>query len=148
MRTLFASLVLSTCLASGAVAAELAPAANGYHKQKVVYHINDAQVASMALRYVQNHIKALGAGNADIVVVTHGRGIDFLLDGWKGADGKSLDTVIHDLATQGVRFNVCNNTLTGRNIDPDQVNMNAEVVPSGVATLGELQLQGYVYIKP
>jgi intracellular sulfur oxidation DsrE/DsrF family protein len=26
--------------------------------------------------------------------------------------------------------------------------MNAVIVPSGVATVGELQLKGYVYIKP
>lgn len=150
MRILLALMMLAaTYLVPGnANAAELIPASNGYHKQRVVYHLNDDQAAGMALRYVQNHINALGSGNADIVVVTHGKGIDFLLDGWKDADGKSLETMIHDLATQGVRFAVCRNTLVGRNIDPGMVNMNAEVVPSGVATLGELQLQGYLYIKP
>lgn len=148
MRTLFAALILSMSFAASVMAAELVPAANGYHKQKVVYHVNDVQVAPAALRNIQNHINALGAGNAEIVVVTHGKGIDFLVEGWKGADGKSLDAMIHSLAAQGVRFAVCKNTLTGRNINPDQLNMNAEIVPSGVATVAELQLQGYAYIKP
>jgi intracellular sulfur oxidation DsrE/DsrF family protein len=141
-------LFLSSLGFAGANAAELIPASNGYHKQRVVYHINDAGVAGTALRNIQNHINAVGAGNADIVVVTHGKGIDFLLEDWKDADGKSYESRIHELSTQGVSFQVCNNTLVGRKIDAAKVNMNAEVVPSGVATVGELQLQGYVYIKP
>lgn len=148
MRCLLTSLTLAVGLVTGVSAAELVPAANGYHKQKVVYHINDARVAPMALRNIQNHINALGPGGAEIVVVTHGPGIDFLLDGWTGPDGRSLDTMVHDLATQGVRFDVCNNTLNGRRLDLGQVNLNAEVVPSGVATVAELQLQGYVYVRP
>ncbi|MCK9531050.1 MAG: DsrE family protein [Gammaproteobacteria bacterium] len=149
MRKAVAVLALMASMdVAGVNAAELIPAANGYHKQKVVYHINDAQVSGMALRNIQNHINAVGAGNADVVVVTHGPGIDFLLDGWKDAKGNSHDTMIHDLSTQGVAFKVCNNTLVGRKIDPDMVNMNADVVPSGVATVAELQLNGFVYIKP
>lgn len=149
MRKAVAVLALMASMGvAGVNAAELIPAANGYHKQKVVYHINDAQVSGMALRNIQNHINAVGAGNAEIVVVTHGAGIDFLLEGWKDAKGHSHDTMIHDLSAQGVQFKVCNNTLNGRKIDASTVNMNAEVVPSGVATVGELQLSGFVYIKP
>jgi len=142
---LAAGLMLAGCAASGD---KLAAAENGYHKQKVVYHINDSAVAAVALRNVQNHINALGAGNAEVVVVTHGKGIDFLLEDWKDSAGKSQGDMVQDLANQGVVFNVCRNTLTGRNIDENKVNMNAVIVPSGVATVGELQLRGYVYIKP
>jgi intracellular sulfur oxidation DsrE/DsrF family protein len=119
-----------------------------YHKQKVVYHINDAQTAGMALRNVQNHINAVGEGNAEIVVVTHGAGIDFLLDDWKDTNGKSYDSEVQELANRGVKFDVCRNTLKGRKLGEDKINMNATVVPSGVATLGELQMQGFVYVKP
>lgn len=139
------SLMLTGCAASGD---KMAAAENGYHKQKVVYHINDSAVAAVALRNVQNHISALGTGNAEIVVVTHGKGIDFLLEDWTDAQGKSQGDMVQDLANQGVVFNVCRNTLTGRKIDENQVNMNAVIVPSGVATVGELQLRGYVYVKP
>lgn len=139
------SLLLAGCAASGD---RMAAAENGYHKQKVVYHINDSAVAPVALRNVQNHINALGAGNAEIVVVTHGKGIDFLLEDWKDSAGKSQGDMVQDLANQGVVFNVCRNTLTGRKIDENKVNMNAVIVPSGVATVGELQVRGYVYVKP
>lgn len=140
-----ASLLAAGCAGSGS---KMESAENGYHKQKVVYHINDSAVAGVALRNVQNHINALGADNAEIVVVTHGKGIDFLLEGWKDGAGKSLDDMVQDLANQGVVFNVCRNTLTGRKIDENQLNMNAVIVPSGVATVAELQLHGYVYVKP
>lgn len=139
------SLLLAGCAASGD---RMAAAENGYHKQKVVYHINDSAVAPVALRNVQNHINALGTGNAEIVVVTHGKGIDFLLEDWKDSAGKSQGDMVQDLANQGVVFNVCRNTLTGRKIDENKVNMNAVIVPSGVATVGELQVRGYVYVKP
>ncbi len=139
------SLLLFACAAPGD---KQAAAENGYHKQKVVYHINDSAVAAAALRNVQNHINALGAGNAEIVVVTHGKGIDFLLEDWRDSKGKSQGDMVQDLANQGVKFNVCRNTLIGRKLDENAVNMNAVIVPSGVATVGELQLRGYVYLKP
>lgn len=97
MRTLFAALELR-CKRYGR---RSRAAANGYHKQKVVYHVNDVQVAPAALRNIQNHINAVGEGNAEIMVVTHGKGIDFLVESWKGADGRSLDAMVYSLATQG-----------------------------------------------
>ncbi len=124
------------------------PAENGYHTQKVVYHINDAEGAGAALRNVANHLNAVGEKNVEIIVVTHGKGIDFLLEGWADKAGKSYEETVQGLANRGVKFEVCNNTLRGRKIDAEKVSMNAKVVPSGVATLGELQQQGYAYIKP
>ena len=47
-----------------------------------------------------------------------------------------------------MQFQVCANTLRGRKIEEDKVNLNAKVVPSGVATVAELQQQGYAYVKP
>lgn len=129
-------------------AADRKPASNGYMTQKVVYHINDAEVAGAALRNIQNHLDAVGDENVSIVVVTHGKGIDFLLDGWKDSHGKSYEDPVHALANRGVKFDVCANTLKGRNIDQNKLNMNATIVPSGVATIAELEHQGYVYIKP
>lgn len=139
------SLAVTGCASSGN---RMESAENGYHKQKVVYHINDSAVAGVALRNVQNHINAVGASNAEIIVVTHGKGIDFLLEDWKDSAGKSQGDMVQDLANQGVKFNVCRNTLNGRKLDENAVNMNAVIVPSGVATVGELQLRGYVYVKP
>lgn len=140
--------LLTTAYLSADERTPAATAENGYHKQKVVYHINDSANAGVALRNVQNHINALGAGNAEIVVVTHGKGIDFLLEDWKDGAGNTHVGMVQNLAHQGVTFNVCRNTLVSRKIDENQLNMNAVIVPSGVATVGELQVRGYVYVKP
>lgn len=119
-----------------------------YHNQKVVYHLNDVQVAEPVLKNVQNHINSVGAEKLELAVVVHGKGIDFLLDEWKDAEGKSHGDTVRALTAQGVKFMICGNTLRGRNIGREKVNPAAMIVPSGVATLAELQMRGYAYIKP
>lgn len=123
-------------------------AKNGYHLQKVVYHFNNAEKANAGLHNIMNHLNAVGEKNTRIVVVTHGKGIDFLLDGWKDKSGKSYEGLVQELANRGVRFDVCANTLSGRKIDKNRVNLVAKIVPSGVATVAELQQEGYAYVKP
>ena len=114
---------------------------------KTVYHVNDSTVATAAMNNVKNH---LGADpTAKISVVTHGKGIDFLLDGAADKDGNPYNIKVEELLAKGVDFRVCNNTLVSRKIDPKTVLSGAIIVPSGVAELGKLQsAQGYVYIKP
>ena len=114
--------------------------------EKVVYHINDASVARVAMRNIENHLKA--SPNAKIVVVTHGKGIDFLLN--DAADDKgAFAPQVAGLKEKGVTFDVCRNTLKSRKLDDSAVIMEAQVVPSGVAEIGKLQSKsGYVYLKP
>ncbi|WP_273029206.1 DsrE family protein [Massilia timonae] len=115
--------------------------------EKVVYHISDASNAMQALGNIRNHLNA--SPNASIVVVTHGAGIDFLLEDAKDKNGNPYDAVVQELANRKVQFRVCNNTLEGRKIDRKRVLPEATVVPSGVAEVARLQSQeGYAYIKP
>ena len=114
---------------------------------KVVYHINDSAVAGVAMNNIKNHLGA-DAG-AKIIVVTHGKGIDFLLDGAVDAKGNPFNINVEELQAKGVEFRVCNNTLVGRKIDPKTVLPGAKIVPSGVAELAKVQAkEGYVYVKP
>ena len=114
---------------------------------KTVYHVNDSTVAGVAMNNVKNHMGA--DPTAKIVIVTHGKGIDFLLDGAADAKGNPFNINVEELMAKGVEFRVCNNTLVSRKIDPKTVLPGAKIVPSGVAELGKLQSdQGYVYIKP
>lgn len=114
---------------------------------KTVYHINNSDVAAVAMNNVNNH---LGADpGAKITIVTHGKGIDFLLDGAADKNGNPFNIKVEELMAKGVDFRVCNNTLVSRKIDPKTVLPGAKIVPSGVAELGKLQnAEGYVYIKP
>lgn len=114
---------------------------------KTVYHINDSAVAGVAMNNAKNHLNA--DPSAKITFVTHGKGIDFLLDGAADKNGNPYNINVEELIAKGVDFRVCNNTLVGRKIDPKTVLPGAKIVPSGVAELGKLQSeQGYVYIKP
>ena len=115
---------------------------------KVVYHLNEGIAqASRAMGNIRNHLAA--DPNAQITVVSHGPGIDFLLDGATNAAGQSFAGTIGDLASKGVQFKVCNNTLETRKIAKDRVVMEASVVPSGVAEVAVLQAKsGFVYLRP
>lgn len=115
---------------------------------KVVYHLNQGlDQASDALRNIRNHLAA--DPTAKIAVVTHARGIDFLLEGARDKNGNPFEVAVEELAARGVEFKVCNNTLVSRNIDKAKVLPQATIVPSGVAEIGRLQAQaGYVYLKP
>jgi intracellular sulfur oxidation DsrE/DsrF family protein len=103
--------------------------------------------AAAILGNVRNHLNA--DATAKIVVVTHGAGIDFLLDGAKDSKGREFSGMVSDLSSKGVQFRVCNNTLTSRNIDASKVSMEAKIVPSGVSEIARLQAkEGFVYLKP
>lgn len=116
-------------------------------QEKVVYHVNDSAVARTAMRNIQNHLNA--NPDAKIVVVTHGKGIDFLLNEAKDEKGEPYWPQVAGLKDRGVEFRVCRNTLTSRGLDDKAVIMDATVVPSGVAEIGRLQAkEGYVYLKP
>jgi len=137
--------------------------AEGYGKQKVVYHINydNPKKQGGALRNVQNHINAVGKENLDLKIVLHGNGLSLLvrpealkrLPKFKhaNADNKMVSK-IDNLKDQGVAFEVCANTVKGRKVDIygdlHDVDEKKDIVPSGVAELAHLQAQGYSYIKP
>lgn len=115
---------------------------------KVVYHLSAGiEQASNAMRNIRNHLNA--DPKAKIVVVSHGPGIDFLLEGAKDARGQGFEGAIGDLASKGVEFRVCNNTLVARKLDKSKVAMEAKIVDSGVAEVARLQMhERYAYLRP
>ncbi len=115
---------------------------------KVVYHMSEGiPQASRAVNNIRNHLAA--DPKAKIVVVAHGLGIDFLLQGAVNQMDQPYAGAIGDLAARGVEFRVCNNTLVSRKIDASKLVLEATVVPSGVSEVATLQAkQGYVYLRP
>ena len=123
-------------------------AKNGFKSQKVVYHVNNINKAFGALRNVKNHLNALGDKNANIIVVTHSSGAFTLVDGAQDKRGRSFESTVQQLSNRGVRFEICANTIRGKKIDKNKINLNAHITPSGVARVADLQQQGYIYVKP
>lgn len=146
---------LGALLASATVTNVTLPAAaqDRYGDQKVVYHINydggeSGKKYRGALTNVQNHISAVGKDHIQVKVVLHGDGVYLLRD---ALSDQKLQSTVTSLKTQNVQFVVCNNTLTGRKIDPGSDLFEVfedDIVPSGVAELSYLQDQGYTYVKP
>ena len=114
---------------------------------KVVYHMSEGiPQASRGLNNIRNHLAA--DPSAKIVVVTHGLGIDFLLQGATNQMEQPFAGAISDLANRGVEFRVCNNTLVSRKLEADKLVMEAKVVPSGVAEVATMQAKhGFVYLR-
>ena len=132
-----------------ALVAALAPAVQAADEPiKAVYQLSEGVAqAARAIGNIRNHLNA--DPSAKIVVVTHGVGIDFLLEGAETTQGQKFAGPIAELANRGVVFKVCNNTLESRKISADKLVMEAKVVPSGVAEVARLQArEGFVYLRP
>ena len=135
------ALIAALALAAGC-------AAVGPQPDKVVYHLSEGlPQASNGLRNIGNHLEV--NPNARIVVVSHARGVDFLMKDAKDANGNKYEDLVEQLKQRGVRFEVCEITLRNRKLTRDQFIADASFVPSGVAEVTRLQQrEGYAYLKP
>lgn len=125
----------------------MASMAVAYAQDKVVYHVNDTSTQALAaLRNIRNHLDI--DPTAQITVVTHAFGIDFLLEGMKDRSDSSFEPLVAGLKNRGVMFEVCELTLKNRNLKKEQFIQEVDFTPSGVVRLTKLQLAGAAYIKP
>lgn len=133
-----ASLALAGCAAPGDTVAP----------DKVVYHLGEGlPQATNGLRNIRNHLEV--NPKAQIVVVAHAQGVDYLMKGKKDANGNPYESIVTDLKSQGVRFDVCQITLRNRKLNKDQFIEDATYVPSGVAEITRLQQrEGFAYLRP
>ncbi|WP_454742295.1 DsrE family protein [Cupriavidus necator] len=143
-----ASAALAAIGLSAKAAAQAAPAAGKGGRIKVVYQLSEGiDQAVRAMGNLRNHLN--GAPETKIVVVAFGYGVDSLVEGAKDARGNTFDGPVGALASAGVEFRVCRNTLTARKIAESSLLMEAKVVQAGVVEIARLQAEeGYAYIKP
>lgn len=119
---------------------------------KVVLHVNqnDPAIMNLALNNAQNvasHYKAAGKP-VTIEVVAYGPGLHMLR-----ADTSPIKARLASFALEQpeIRFSACENTqnnMSKAEGKPVPLLSDAQVVPSGVVRLIELQQQGYAYVKP
>lgn len=125
----------------------LTVAATSHAQDKVAYHVNEAQTQALAtLRNIRNHLDT--DPSAQITVVTHANGVDFLMEGAKDPNGGEYAATVSALVSRGVKFEICEITLKNRSLKKEQFIQEATFTPSGVVRLTKMQLQGYAYIKP
>jgi len=139
MRRTILKLLAATLLSGPVMAAE---------PVKVVYHLTEGiDQASRAMGNIRNHLRA--EPETKIVLVANGDGVKFLLAGARERNGRSFDAAVAALASQGVEFRLCSNTLTAHEVPFSQVLPEVKLVPSGVAEVARLQArEGFVYLRP
>ena len=123
-------------------------AVSGLAHGQVVYHLSEGPAQAVrGLEYLRNHLE--DDANAQIVVVAHAAGVDFLMKGAKTERGNEFRGPVEDLELQGVTFRVCEITLRERNLKREQFLSLVKFVPSGVAEIARLQArEGYAYLRP
>lgn len=118
-----------------------------FAQDKVVYHFSDTASQALAgLRSIKNHLQV--DPSAQITAVALGDGVDFLLFDAKDRNGNPYEVAVQELASRGVKFEVCEITVTGRGLKKNQFLEEVKFTPSGVVRLSKLQKQGFAYIRP
>jgi len=147
MKNWIAAVFIGVCLASGFAGTSVW--AQAEVQPMVVYHFDDSQAQGLkGLRSIRNHLDT--APNTKLAMVAHADGVDMFMEGARDAASDiAYAPLIADLRSRGVEVFVCEITLTGRNLSPDQFILEADFTTSGVVKLTELQqAAGYAYIKP
>jgi intracellular sulfur oxidation DsrE/DsrF family protein len=124
-----------------------------------LYHCDfgDVQRFSQMLTNMNNHLSAyeFDPMRVKLVIVTHGPGIKYFLADRSGTpwEKDQIDDDIYKrfvgLTKFGVEAYLCEITYKRLNIDPAKTRNDAflKFVPSGVATVAELQGKGFAYLK-
>ena len=107
-RTVLAAMAVGALAAAGC-------AAPGTRQDQVVYHFSEGlDQASNGLRNIGNHLEV--NPQAKIVVVSHARGVDFLMKDVKDKNGNKYEDLVEQLKRRGVQFDVCEITLRNRKL--------------------------------
>ena len=125
----------------------LADSALSLADNKYVLQISEMNPATqnLVLNNAANLLQAYPPGAVTVEIVAYGPGLRLLFA--NNVHAKRIDS----LSQSGVRFSACNNTLKNMTkqlgYEP-KLNPDAKVVPGGVVRIGDLEKQGYVYIRP
>jgi intracellular sulfur oxidation DsrE/DsrF family protein len=124
-----------------------------------LYHCDfgDPQRFGQLLTNMNNHLSVYEFDNmrVKLVIVTHGAGVQFFLDDLEGTPWASnkIDPDLYKRFTGLTKFGVeaylCEITFKRNNIDFAKAKKDSflKFVPSGVATVAELQSKGFAYLK-
>ncbi len=139
-----------TIAAALLLSATMALAEGMTHKVAVHVNQNDPQVMNMALNNVQNLTQFYESQGDDVIVevVAYGPGLNMFIPG-KSPVEQRISTM--SLEMDNLSFAACGNThrKMSEKAGHDIVLMDeAQMVPSGVVRLIELQEGGFAYIRP
>ena len=152
----------SASLATTALAAPALLDLNGVKKETdvaCVYHCDfgDPRRFAQMLNNMNNHYSAyeFDAFKLKLVVVAHAAGLKFFLEDLSGTpwEKETIDPELYKrftaLTKYGAEAYLCQITYKRQNIDMAKTRKDPflKFVPSGVATVAELQSKGFAYLK-
>jgi intracellular sulfur oxidation DsrE/DsrF family protein len=124
-----------------------------------IYHCDfgDPQRFAQLLTNMNNHLSVyeFDTMRVKLVIVTHGAGVKFFLNDLEGTPwaNDKIDPDLYKRFTGLTKFGVeaylCEITFKRNNIDLAKAKTDPflKLVPSGVATVAELQGKGFAYLK-
>ena len=143
-RSFFKSVLALTGLVAGVGAAL---AATPKSKQKVVYHLSDAEKVPFVLSNIQNHIAGVGGPEyVEIVLVVHGPALKAF---HAALADPAVKQAVSNIKEEGVSLDACANTMAAQKIDEKGLLRGfVKVDQGGVVRIAQLQGDGYVYLRP
>jgi len=106
---------------------------------------DDARTQKIVLNNAANLQKYYGTDKVDVEIVAYGPGLGILTTGNKNASR------VEKMAMTDITFSACQNTMNGfkkKKGHFPKLTDGVSITPSGVVRIGELQQQGYSYIRP
>ena len=113
-------------------------------KYRVLFHVDESSNSkwALALKNIENLMDDVGE-NLEVELVANAEGIALLFKLPNPYNDK-----IDQLATKGVHFFVCANSLRQQKLTKEFFLELAEVVPSGIGEIVRKQSAGWAYVKP
>ena len=141
------TLLLTLLIVAVCVTGTFAHTAYWDGKLHVVYHLSDAAKVNFVLNNIRNHLNGGGGEEKlDIVLVIHGPALEAFER--MNVTDKMVETV-KEVQSQGVSLVACENTLSAKLIDFDELIGDFKIAEEGgVTRIAELQARGYLYIRP
>lgn len=113
-------------------------------KYKVLFHLDEGAMSKwkLVLANIENLLADLGE-EAEVELLTNAEGVGIVYKQPNPFTGK-----IENLASQGVIFAVCGNTVKQFKLPQEFLLECAKVVTSGVGEIVRKQAEGWIYIRP
>jgi intracellular sulfur oxidation DsrE/DsrF family protein len=126
---------------------KVAPSEAAFVEHRLALQLSDSdpKKQTLILNNANNVLTFYGPDKIAIEIVTFGPGIELLREGNPNAER------IRSLVKQGVRFDICNNTIEGMERQSGKtfpVSPEAHRVPAGIAQLLTLSEKGYTVLRP
>jgi hypothetical protein len=141
------NLLSATLAAAGSLFTFTGAKAAAPAKQKVVYHLSDADKVNFVLGNIRNHYDGVGGpDNVTIALVVHGPALKAFQTAQANPD---ITRRVGEFHKEGLGLHACGNTMKATKITLADLLpgfVNAE--QGGVVRLAELQGQGYLYLRP